>query len=172
MSEVIGDTQHLHNNTIPFRVVRSLTGPHGSGAFVLFDDSAFAKLVNPYAAVAVVEQSLSTRVFSPPAPDKAITCHVATIPDRPGLVSPKTTADILTIAGSAYLESSLYSGNNSSALPFSIECAHQVKPKPVVGLPPRVVYSWVLQGGDATSVSNLVIEGTLRVDGAGFQQTW
>jgi hypothetical protein len=172
MSEIIGDTQHLHRNTVPFRVVHTLPGAGGSSQFLLFDHSTIVKLSSSYASVRIVEESLSVQIVAPPAADKAISVHVAAIPDKTDLGVPTTAAHILSIAGSAYLEASLYSGHTPTQLQFAIECAHQVKPSPVIGYPPKVCVAWTLQGGESSSVSHLVLSGTLSVDGVGFVQTW
>lgn len=172
MSEIIGDTQHLHRNTIPFSVVHTLTGDRGSSQFLLFDHATIVKLSSAYASVRIVEESLSIKIVAPPAADKAISVHVAAIPNKTTIGNPTTAVHILSIAGSAYLEASLYSGNSPAQLQFTTECAHQIKPSPVVGYPPKICVVWNLQGGEATSASYLTISGTLAVDGVGFIQTW
>jgi len=171
MSNLIGDTSNLHTTRIPFHAVHELVGIFGSGHFPLLDCNGIKHLVSARATVRIVSDQLSCQVIGPAAADKAVTVHVAVIPST-APAWPTTAAHLLTIGGSAFTQHSLYVGASATPLAFTQEVAHQIKPRPLVGSPPEVVYYFSVTGGVATTVSYLRISGILEVDGVGYVQPW
>jgi hypothetical protein len=55
---------------------------------------------------------------------------------------------------------------------FAAEAAHQIKPEPVVGSAPEVVFYYQITGGTATDTALLRISGRVEVSGVSFVQTW
>lgn len=171
MSELLGDTSDLHTNRIPFSAVITTTGAASSGHVLLSALSGFSHLLPSRAAVKIVSDSLLCRVVGPASATKAVSCHVAVLP---GNCSewPSTPAEILTIGGSAFVQHSLFVAPSSAPLRFAPEVAHQLKPPPVYGQPPCVVYHSTITGGAATDTAYICVSGVIEVDGIGFVKSW
>nr|QKN22696.1 hypothetical protein [Erysiphe necator associated deltaflexivirus 4] len=171
MSEVIGDTRHLHSNRITFSAVQVVTGSKVSGHFELTTALGFKHLVTARASIRIVSESLQCMIIAPAGADKAVVAHIAVVPT--GLPSyPSEAAHVMTIGGSAFCQHSVYSPASPVPLRFSQEVAHQIKPKPLVGLPPEIVYHIQVLGGDKSSETYVKISGEIEVDGIGFAQSW
>jgi len=171
MSDVLGDTTHLHQHRIDFNAVHTIVGASSHGSFCLVDSSGLRHLLSSRASVKIVSQSLTCQVIGPASADKAVSIHVAVIPAT-ATGHPTSEAQILTIGGSAYAQHSLYVGALAVPLAFSTEVAHQIKPAPVVGEPPLVVYVCTITGGTNSDKAYLRISGTIEVDGIGYVQPW
>lgn len=172
MSEVIGDTSHLHRNTVPFSAVIELRGASGAIAAPLCSATGFKHLLAARASVEIVSGSLTCRVVGPVSPTKALTAIVAIVPEDASSEYPTTASQTLTVGGNAFAQHSLFVRPESVPLDFAPEVAHQLKPKPLVGLPPYVVGHFTLNGHTEGDVSRLVISGRLAVDGVGFAKSW
>jgi len=173
VSDVIGDTEYLRAKTIPFNAVHVVKGDSGSGYVALTNCLGFKHLLPPYAKVTILSDSLTCQVIGPVAADKAITAHVAVIPDQEKDFGwPTTPAAILTIGGSALVQHSLYVGARTAPISFANEAAHQIKPDPIVGNTPVVVYTFTVTGGAKTDVSYIKLSGLVEVAGIGFVKTW
>lgn len=171
MSEVIGDTGHLHDNRVPFCAVHTVKGLSDSGHFTLSTCSGFKHLLTARASIRIVSSSLNCMVIGPAAADKAISAHIAVVPA--GLKSyPTSAAQIMTIGGSAYVQHSLYVVTSPVPLSFAPEVAHQLKPKPVIGEEPEVVFHFTITGGSVNTEAFIKISGYLEVDGVGFATSW
>lgn len=171
MSDVLGDTSHLHQHRIAFNAVHTLVGPSGHGAFSLVDAPGLRHLLSSRASVKIVSSGLTCQVIGPPAADKAVSVHVAIVPST-APSHPKSEAQILTIGGSTFTQHSLYVGAVSSPLAFSPEVAHQIKPRPLVGESPLVVFVFTITGGTKDDKANLRVSGEIEVDGIGYVQPW
>lgn len=171
MSEIIGDTSHLHQNTIEFNAVHELLGHSGVTHFPLVECQGLRGLLASRASVTIVSDSLRCQILAPPSADQAAVAQVAVVPSTcPSW--PGSGTDILTVGGSVFVQHSLYTGALAVDLRFAPEVAHQIKPAPVVGSPPEVVVAYTVAGADATTVSRLRISGRIRVDGIGFVSSW
>lgn len=168
---VIGDVSQLHQNRIAFNAVRSITGSSVHGHFALSSAAGFAHLASARASVRIVSDTLRCQIIGPAAADKAVSAYVAVIPST-APAFPTTAQHILTIGGSAFVQHSLYVGAKTEPLSFSQEVAHTIKPTPLVGSPPEVVFFVEVTGGANTDVSTLRISGHLEVDGIGYVQPW
>jgi hypothetical protein len=171
MSEFIGDTSYLTQDTVPFSAVHTIRGKAGSGSFVLTETISVKALMKGRAYVTIDPSSLIAELISPPAPDQASHITVAVIPS---VVTdlPSTTAAILTIAGSIKIQSSTYDASTPQPLVFAPGVAHQIEPKPLIGYLPQVVYSFSQAGAADTTEGYLRISGTITARGIGFIQTW
>jgi hypothetical protein len=171
MSEVIGDTRELHQNTINFNAVHTVSGASGFGHFRLETCSGLQHLLNARASVRIVSSSLTCQVIGPVSAAKAVSAHIAVIPSN-ATAWPTTAAQILTIGGSAFVQHSLYVGAPTAPLQFSQEAAHQLKPSPVLGSAPEIVFQYTITGGTDADSAYLRISGVLAVDGIGFVTPW
>lgn len=171
MSEIVGDTSHLHTKTVPFNAVHKVTGSSGTGSFDLATCTGFKQLCSARATVKVLGDALSCEIIGPASPDKATEAYIGVIPDT-AEAFPTEPEHILTIGGSAYVQQSLYIGVRGSSLRFSAEANHQIKPKPMVGSLPKVIYHFKVEGGNNQTVAFIRISGVVEVDGIGFTQTW
>ncbi|KAE8238394.1 hypothetical protein A4X09_0g7110 [Tilletia walkeri] len=170
MSDLVGDTTHLHRTTVPFSASHKIVGHEIHGSFLLSDATGFSSVASSRASVKIVSDSLSCKIIGPAAADKAVSTAVAILPETAS--NPTAFEHILSIGGFAYLEHSVYNSPGSVPVAFAAEAAHQIKPKPLVGSPPKVVYYHRVLGGDGKSVSHLVVQGLLEVDGVGFVKSW
>jgi len=123
------------------------------------------------ASVKIDQSSIQCQVIGPASPTIAITAHIAVIPSAHDDL-PETEQAILTIAGGAFVQHSLFTGSEVRPLGFAVETSHVIKPKPVVGTEPRVVFHYTASGGTANSKVHIKVKGLLEVDGIGFVQTW
>jgi len=170
MSDLIGDTGFLSKQTVPFSVVYTVSGS-GAHSFLLMEAPGVRHLVSPYASVSIVSETLGLTVLGPISADKATTAVVGVLPSN-ATELPTQVAHILTLPGSAHAVHSLYSGQSRAVLGFAPEVTHQIKPKPLIGHPPKVVCAVTITGGDVTSEAHIVLTGVLEVSGVGFQKTW
>lgn len=171
MSDLIGDTAHLHRNVVSFSAVHSFHGAAERGSFLLTDCSGFNSLANSRASVRIVSTSLTAKVIGPSSADRATSGVVAVIPaDEPA--RPNSRAQMLSIGGHAYVEHSVYCAPTPVSLRFSADVAHQIKPKPLVGSAPRILYDVKILGGDTKDETCIVISGDIEVDGIGFVKSW
>lgn len=171
MSDLVGETQHLHRKTVPFKAVHRVQGSSASGHFPLSEARGFKQLTSSRAYVKVLSDSLKCQVIGPASASVAIHASVAITPS--GLDGwPTETSEVLTIGGSCYVQHSVYAPSVPAAIGFSAEAAHLIKPKPQIGSSPEVVYSVEVVGGTAASVTLIVLSGFLDVEGIGFTQTW
>jgi len=114
---------------------------------------------------------LICKVVGPASATKAVSCHVAVLPA--GLSEwPTSPAAILTIGGSAFVQHSLFVAPTSVPIRFASEAAHQLKPTPLFGKPPVIVYHSTITGGQATDTAYICVSGLLEVDGIGFVKSW
>jgi hypothetical protein len=171
MADVIGDLSHLRLTRIAFNAVHEVSGAEGSGHFSLLSAKGVKHLIGARALVKIVSDSLTCQVIGPASADKAVSAHIAVIPSTSS-DWPSTASEVLTIGGSAFIQHSLYVGALAAPLQFTQEVAHQIKPAPVVGSPPEVVYQFTITGGSASSKAYLRISGVLEVDGVGFVASW
>lgn len=171
--DVIGDVAQLRQTLVNFNAVETVIGASVSGSFDLDDATGFSHLVAVRALARIQSDSLRCQVIGPSAPDKAIVAYVAVLPDTASDSNiPTEPADILTVGGSIFTQHSLYVGSQVTPVGFSQDVAHQVKPRPHVGSPPKIVYHIDVIGGDDTSVTFLRISGQLVVEGVGFVKSW
>jgi hypothetical protein len=171
MSDLVGDTAHLHRRTIPFKIAYTLSGAEGHGHFAIPTANGFKQLAASRASVRIVSDSLRCQVLGPASPSVALEAYVAIVPKD--LESwPTKPAQLLTIGGSCYCQHSIYSPSRTVPIEFSAEAAHQIKPTPLVGSAPEVVYYFQAVGGETTTTSYLCLSGLIEVDGIGFTQTW
>lgn len=171
MSDLVGDTQHLHNRSIEFSAVHTVTGNQLHGSFNLAESPGFAKLAGSHASVKIVSESLACDIIGPASASVASTGAIAVIPVT-APHNPDTVAKVLSIGGSVYCVHSLYQAPIQQPVRFAAETAHQIKPKPLVGSAPKVVYALELEGASATSRILIRIRGVIEVDGTGFIQPW
>lgn len=173
MSDLIGDTSQLKSTVIGFNAVHEATGASGSGRFALLECLGVKHLLSPRAFVRIVSDSLTCQVIGPATASAAVTAHIAVIPSAVEAGDlPTQPRQILTIGGSAFVQHSLYIGAPKAELKFSEGVAHQIKPTPLVGDPPAVVYHYTVTGGGTNSVVHFKISGSIEVDGVGFTRTW
>lgn len=170
-SEIIGDVTHLHRNRVPFSAVHTATGSCGDGDFLISEARGFRQLVVSRAYVRIDPASLQCQVIGPASATIAVTAHIAVIPSAHRDL-PDSAPDLLTIAGGAFVQHSLFTGSEVRPLGFAVEVSHVLKPKPVIGTEPRVVFHYTASGASATSQVHIKISGFLEVDGIGFVQTW
>jgi hypothetical protein len=170
MSEFVGDSAHIADDIVTFSCVKALKGANGHGHFSLSKAKGFAEIVACRGVARIVSDTLSVQVIGPPASDKATAVYVAVIPEVS--TYPTDIEEILSIGGSAYVEHSLYSGSRPVSLKFAAEAAHQIKPTPLIGSPPTVVFYFDIIGGDSSSNAFLKISGQVNVRGTGFVKTW
>jgi len=171
MGDLIGDVQELRSTRIPFHAVHTVTGSAVHGHFPLMGCTGISHLAASRASVRIVSEGLTCQIIGPATAANAVEAYIAVIPST-SPVWPTTGANILTIGGSAYCQHSVYVGSVIAPLSFTQEVAHQIKPAPLVGSPPEVVFVSNVVGGTAASVVNIRISGILEVDGVGFVQTW
>lgn len=169
--QIIGDTSHLTATLVPFNAVYKVTGKKTSGHFRLTECLGFASLLRARASVRIVSSSLTVQVIGPARADKSVNAYVAIVPAS--LDSwPTTSTGILTIGGSTFVQHSLYIAPTPSSLLFNPEVAHQIKPTPVIGQQPEVVYLVEVIGGEDRDESLLRISGQIDISGVGFVPTW
>jgi hypothetical protein len=171
MSEFIGDTSHLKRDTVPFSAVFTFVGDSGSGAVTLTDNTSISRLISGRAYVSLDPSSLTLELISPPSPDKAAHLTAAIIPSTVAKC-PTLTEQILTIPGSVLIRSSTYDTTLPSAIQLAPGVAHQLVPAPLIGDPPKLVYSYHLAGASAETKGHARLRGTITVGGVGFIQTW
>lgn len=171
MSSIVGDTTELNQTRIAFNAVHTVTGAEGHGHFHLTAARGFSHLTSARASVRLLPGSLKCQVIGPAAPDKAVDAYIAVLPAS-APEWPSQAAEILTIGGSAFTQHSLYVGAQVTDLGFSQDVAHQLKPLPLVGHPPVIVYCYNVTGGTARSVAHLRVSGFLEVSGIGYVQPW
>lgn len=175
MSELLGDTSELHSSVVPFHAVSTARGASGSGSFKLMSALGVRHLVSARASVKINSDNLTCQVIGPAAADKAVEAFLAVIPASAAsddLELPTTKAHIMTIGGSAYLQHSLYVPSSIAPLSFAPEVAHQIKPQPLFGEPPLIVYSYTVTGGNKDTEIIFRVSGSLTVDGVGFARSW
>lgn len=170
MSDLVGDTTHLHTNKVSFNAVHELRGAERSGHFSLTGSTGLKHLLPPRAFVRILSDSLRCRVNGPSTASIATTVHVAVVPGSQADY-PTSAAQILTVGGSATVTDSVYR-STVAELKFAVEASHQIKPKPQVGELPEVVFSYTAEGGDQTTRAYLIISGEIEVDGVGFVKSW
>jgi len=170
MSDLVGDVSHLHRTVVPFSAVHVVQGHNPHGSFLITDCTGFSALSNARASVKIVSDSLTVKVVSPGGADKVVSGAVAIIPDT--ATNPTSVAHVLSIGGHAYVEHSVYNSAGPVPVRFAAEAAHQIKPTPLVGSPPKVVFALSVLGGDTNTTSTLVLQGSIEVDGIGFTRTW
>jgi hypothetical protein len=171
MAEIIGDTSHLTQTRVPFNAVHRVSGASRSGHFSLVECAGVASLIRSRAQVRIASESLRCQVVGPAAADQATVLHVAIVPSTCNSW-PSSDTDILTIGGSAFCQHSLFVAPAAVPLSFSPEVAHQIKPAPLVGSAPEVVYQLTIVGGAEGSRAHIKISGELEVSGIGFIATW
>jgi hypothetical protein len=171
MSDLVGDTSHLNEDTVDFSATHELRGLEGSGHFSLVEANGFKQLIGPRASVKIVSETLGVEVIGTPTAEEAVSVHVAVLPSTVTSF-PTTRQQIATVAGSTSVTDSVYRGSERRPLRFSVEVAHQIKPKPQVGESPEVAYWFKIVGGTQTSSATLKVTGQVRVQGVGFVQTW
>lgn len=171
MSEIIGDTSHLHRTTVEFSAVHTVTGSSGHGHFELDDTPGFKNYVASHALVEIVSGSLLCEIISPPAAEKVTTATVAVVPSH--LTNwPKTRAQIYTIGGAVGFTVSAYHQTPPSPLAFAVETSHTIKPSPLSGSTPAVVFQYSILGGTSTDEVHIRLRGQVHLGGVGFMQTW
>lgn len=171
MSELLGDTRDLHTSRVAFRAVITVTGSSASGHVPLTSLPGFRHLLSARASARIVSETLTCQVIGPASATKAVSCHVAVLPAT-CQVWPSSPPEILTIGGCAFVQHSLFVAPSVAPLAFAPEVAHQLKPTPVFGQPPEVVYHCTITGGAATDSAYICIIGDIEVDGIGFVQSW
>jgi len=171
MSDLIGDTSQLHSTRIPFNAIHTVVGHEQHGSFLLSEAVGFIHVIDSRATVKIVSSSLLCQVLGAPSADTAVSAYIAIIPAsfQP---TPSSSDHILTIGGSAFCQHSLYVPPTLVPLAFSQDVAHQLKPVPLLGSPPRVAYAVQVVGGTTQSRSTIRISGVIEVDGVGFVQSW
>lgn len=171
MSDVIGDVSHLTDTVIEFSAVHTCIGSSGNGSFALSESKGFKHLVDPRASAKILGDTVRFQVVGPADPTHATTAYACVIPATAPAI-PRTPGEILTVGGAAFSQHSLFVTPTPVALGFSQEVAHVIKPEPLVGRPPKVVYYYSVSGGTKDSVVHVLITGKLSVSGIGFVQSW
>lgn len=172
MSEVVGDTSHLHDNTVPFSAVITLTGASNHFAVPLTRAEGFKHLLTARASVRIVSGSLTCKAVGPASASKAVTVLAAIVPVNEDNIYPQTPVQVLTVGGHAFVQHSLYVTPTPTRIDFAPEVAHQIKPTPLVGSPPCVAGHFTVTGGAASDITYFTVSGLLSVDGVGFAKSW
>jgi len=170
MAQFAGDTAGITDEVIAFSCVKQVTGESGAGSFDIASNRGFASIAACRGVVEIVGDSLTCQVIGPPSSQQATAVHLAIVPELTSY--PTTAAEVMSIGGSAYCEHSVYAGSRLSPISFAAEAAHQIKPKPIVGLPPQVVYYFDIIGADASTKAYIKVSGRVKVSGTGFVKTW
>jgi len=171
MSEVIGDTAQLYEQRIAFSAVHSITGASGHGHFDLKNCVGLKAYIGPYARVKIVEETLQVALIGPASATKALTGAVAIVPDTIDS-GPTTRVGVLTIGGAALVVHSVYEAPQPVPIQFASQVTNVLKPKPLIGDLPRVVYHYELAGGTAADSIIIRLSGHVEVSGVGFISTW
>lgn len=172
---IIGDTSILTRKVLPFNAVHSITLSTTSttvvGHATLSSMNGFRQLIRSKAHVTIRSSSLRCQVVADVDATKTAHATLGVIPSTE-TTFPSSASDILTIGGSSICSHSLVVGSVPVPLGFGVEVAHQIKPQPIVGEAPEVVYSVSLLGGAAGDVVIIRVSGEVEVEGAGFVSTW
>jgi len=172
-TSLIGETRHLHNQRVNFNAVLSCTGTKGVATFILAQAPGLANYIDGFAAARLVNLPLSCSVTGPAAADKALTTHVAVVPQQFVVSSrPSTILEVMSLPGVRKIDSSLYVSTEPVPLQFSPEVTDILKPATLSGTPPCIVVHWHLVGGDDKSTVYINISGTVELEGVGFRPTW
>jgi len=170
-SDVIGDVAELKETLVPFSSVTKVTGTSGAGSFPLASSPGLVKLLAAHGTGRIVEDSLQCRIIGPVGADQAASAVIAVIPSTCSPL-PDSISKLLTVPGHAFVKSSVYVPETLQALSFAVGAAHQLKPIPLVGDPPLVVYHYTILGGSQKSEAYIVISGRVSVEGVGFVPAW
>jgi len=168
---VVGDRAILTRTLVPFNAVATVSGTNTHGHFTLSHANGFRQLIRARAHVTIVSNSLTCQVIGPVAADKTINAYVGVVPSTLNSF-PSSSNAVLTIGGSAFATHALVVGAKPVPLLFAPEVAHQIKPQPLIGEPPEIVYFLQVIGGSAADTSLIRISGSVEVEGVGFTATW
>jgi len=171
MSDALGDPSFLSRDEVPFAAVIEVKTASSHGSLSLVAARGLSQFLPAYASVRIVDNSLTASIFGPASSTTATTVALALVPSTV-TTHPREARDILTIGGSAYLQSSAYTTPSSVPLLFPAEVNHQLKPTPVIGALPVLVYHVHVEGGDDHSVTLIQVRGKLKLSGVGFIPTW
>lgn len=170
MSEVVGDVSELHKNSISARAVIRLEGPSGAFHLALSKAQGFNKYFESHAKVSIVGP-LKVSVTGPVTSTIAIRAVVAVIPDK-YTDFPTEEGQIHQLQGATTVLHSLLVPVSKPVVAFGNETTEQLKPRTLVDYPPVVVGHFTVAGGNATTVSHLVVEATLALSGVAHHKTW
>jgi hypothetical protein len=170
-SQVIGDQSILTRTIVPFNAVHTVVGSRVSGHFSLSSATGFKQIIRSRAHVVVISSSLTCQVVGPATADKTINAFIGVVPSTLANF-PTTSTAVLSIGGSAFATHALIVGAKPVSLVFAPEVAHQIKPQPLIGEAPEIVYFVDVIGGASTDSSIVRVSGSVEVEGVGFVPTW
>jgi hypothetical protein len=170
MSSVIGDTAELVRNTITAKATHEVTGSSGSFYFRLSEAPGIAKYFDSHAKV-TIEGTPTVYVSGPVSATISTSVAVAVIPDK-YKTFPVTESQHVQLQNSVRIQHSILVPPSTQPLRFGNETAEQLKPRTLIDFPPVVVGHYTVAGGSPSSVTIIVVELPLRVEGVAHHKTW
>lgn len=170
MSEVLGDTAWLHSTSADIKIVVSVSGTARSGQFRLSDRPEVKKYTDSR-ALARISGPIVVDVRGPASASTSTTSCVVIAPHD--LTSwPDTVNDVAKAPLSQDGVSSLYLAHKSASLGFHDAINTTLKPPPLTGRHPAVVWAYKVEGGAATDVIRIEVSFKLDLAGVDYVSPW
>lgn len=170
METLLGDASELTRTQVSVSGVLSLQGPSAKGSVLLTELPGIKQYLKGRSLARIVSE-LKVSIHAAVGADKAAHAFVCLIPG-PWEEIPGSGSDILKVAGSVIIQSSLYDTSGPVTLGYPAGVVPQLKPSTLLGEPPRIVYCLSAPGADASTHTELRFTGELQLQGIGFVQTW
>jgi len=170
MTEAIGDSAWLHSTRAAFKVTVQRTGVSHTGHFSLASCPEI-EVYTKSRALARLAGPLKVSVKGPASPSKATEATVVVAPTD-NSAWPTGRLETAQAPHSVDLSSSLYLNQQFLDLHFHESINYQLKPLPLVGRQPEIVWSYDVTGGATTDSVSIEISGVLELSGVDYVSPW
>jgi len=170
MSEVLGDTSWLHSTSADVKIAVSATGLKGHGKFRLSECPEVLKYTASRALARISGPIIVDVRGSATASTSTQACVVIAPSDLPSY--PTDVESVAKAPLSQDSVSSLYLSHKSSSLGFHPAINTVLKPAPLTGRHPAIVYAYRIEGGNANSSVRIEVSFRLELNGVDYVSPW
>lgn len=170
MSEVLGDVQELHLQTITVPAVHTGTGASTTGSFRLTENRDLRHYIDSHATV-VVTGDIVLEVTGPVSSTVATTAIVALYPDK-YRDAPTRREHVSALEGRVNIQHSFLTGSVVAAPKKAREVGESLKVRTLVDFPPVVAYHVDIAGGTAASAWTITAHVPILARGVSHRKTW
>jgi len=170
MAEAIGQDVSLHISKTNIKIVVEHTGVSGSGHFQLSSRPEVLRFSASRSLVSI-DGPVVVSIRGPNLPSKATTGVAAVVPAD--LTNwPADVIDCQRAPESVSTVTSLYLVQQALTLPVHPAINLQLKPEPLVGRVPAVVYAYTIAGGAAADKAVIEVSFTISLSGLDYVSVW
>jgi len=170
MSEAVGENTALHTTRTSFKIQLVCQGANNSGHFRVSTRKELQRYIGSRSMAKIVGP-LTVSIKGPAAPDRATTGTVTITPhDLPAW--PRSIHEVRQSPESVDVTSSLYLEQQAKSVVFHPAINTQIKPDPVVGRHPAIVYAYAVTGGAKEDIVTIEVDGVLELSGIDYVSPW